>query len=250
MGAAARTMRLGGDRAADYIERASRREADSVVADIEYHAMNPEYDDQVAARRGLFRRDITGELIRRYDRGIVSLAERADCPLMWSHYGDQHRGICVGYSVPEDAAGQVRRVQYGGSRLIEVSKVAAMLAGDDRAQREVDEAVLLRKAASWGYEREWRLLGARGLNDSPLELEEIVFGMRCATAVKYGVMKALEDRERPVAFRELRVERGAFDLEADPLSYDEEMFMSLPNRHLSILEMFEAIPDGRDESPG
>ena len=243
MRAAAKTMRVGGGRADAHIERASGREADRLIAEIEYHATNPEYDDAVVAKRGLFRREINGELLRQYDRGIVSLAERADCPLMWSHYGDQHCGVCLGYSVPEEAAGQVQRVRYGGSRVIEVSKVAAMLEGDHLARREVDEAVLLRKAGSWAYEREWRLLGVRGFNDSPLELEEIVFGMRCESSVQYGVMKALEDRERPVGFCELHVEPGAFDLKTFPLSYDDEMFVHFPDRHLSVFEMFEALPD-------
>ena len=65
---------------------------------------------------------------------------------MWSHYGDQHRGICVGYSVPEDAADEVRRVDYGGDRKVWVSQVAAMLEGNQVARRKVDDAVLLRKA--------------------------------------------------------------------------------------------------------
>jgi hypothetical protein len=40
----------------------------------------------------------------------VALGARADCPLMWSHYGDQHNGICIGYSIPDDAT--VHRVRY------------------------------------------------------------------------------------------------------------------------------------------
>jgi hypothetical protein len=84
---------------------------------------------------------------------------------MWSHYGDQHHGVCIGYSVPSDVGEDLHKVKYGGKRLVDASQVVAMLD--------------LRKAASWRYEQEWRLIGLRGLQDSPLELEEVIFGMRC-----------------------------------------------------------------------
>ena len=236
MRAAAKTLRVDGDKVDAHIQQASRDTAAKQIADIEYHATNPDYDDVVAAKRDLFRRDINDELLRRYDRGIVSLTARADCPLMWSHYGDQHRGVCVGYSVPAEATGDVRKVLYDGNRVIEVSKIAAMLDGDDLARRKVDEAALLQKARDWGYEQEWRLLGARGFNHSPLELREIVFGMRCEDYVKFGVMRALQEREGDVGFRELREEPGSFDVRGTPLNYDDGLFRSFPNRYLSVID--------------
>jgi hypothetical protein len=45
-----------------------------------------------------------------------------------------------------------------------------------------------RKAASWRYEREWRVIGQRGLHTSPLELEELIFGMRCEETVRYAAI--------------------------------------------------------------
>lgn len=242
MQAAAKSMRVDG-KADAHIQQTSHREAERLITDIRYHATNPDYEDVMAARRDLFRHHINDELLRRYDRGIVCLAERADSPLMWSHYGDQHRGICVGYSVPAEAAGNVRKVLYDGNRVIEVSRVASMLDGDDLARREVDEAVLLQKANDWQYEQEWRLLGVRGLNGSPLELEEVVFGMRCEDSVKFSVMSALERREGHVRFREAREEPDKFDLRLTCLSYDDWLFDHFPNRHLTIVDEFPAIPE-------
>ena len=247
MRATSRTMGVPRTRADAHIEQMSRRQAEDEIADVKYHATNPDYDNEVDVMRHLLRDRITSEVLRRHDRGIVSLAEHPDCPLMWSHYGDGHRGICVGYSVPAEA--NVRRVRYDGGRRIAASKVAAMvLEGDKAARHEVDEAVLLRKAPSWGYEREWRLLGPRELNSSPLELEEVVFGVRCDVTVKYAVMKALECRERRPRFRELHEKPGEFDLAMACLSYDDEMFRHFPIRFLSIIEGFEVSPDGGDGS--
>jgi hypothetical protein len=206
-----------------------------------YNAQDPEYDfhDRLPL---LLRHYIEVELLRQYDRGIVSLAERDTCPLMWSHYGDQHHGVCIGYSVPERTASDVRKVRYDGSRLVEASKVAAMLAGNDVARVQVDEAVLLRKAGSWRYEREWRLIGQRGVRNSPLELEEVIFGIRCEETVKYAVVKALERRDRQVKFYEMREIPGTFRLKKYSLNDCDELFSYFPRRSLSIYETFEHLP--------
>lgn len=125
---------------------------------------------------------------------------------------------------------------------MEASTVAAMLAGDEIARRKLDESVLTRKAKDWGYEREWRLIGHRGAQDSPLELEEIVFGMRCSHTVKYAIVKAVADRHRPVKFYEIRERRGRFLLGKYVLDTDE-LVVSLPRRALDIQEWFETLPD-------
>ena len=121
-------------------------QAKKLLVDISYHATNPEYqfDDPHAVLLGT---DIEVELLRQYDRGIVSLAERANCPLMWSHYGDQHHGVCIGYSVPKHTVAAVQKVKDRGSRLVQASQVAAMLAGDDAVRDQVDAAVLCRRRA-------------------------------------------------------------------------------------------------------
>jgi hypothetical protein len=242
MGAAARAIKYRGPKTLNHIAVNSRRRADQVIADVRYHATNPDYEDDDDPARLLLGHYVEEELLRRYDKGIVSLAERAECPLMWSHYGDQHKGVCIGYSIPDGAEQGLYKITYGGSRLVEASAVASMLDGDNAAQRKVDEAVLSRKADAWSYEREWRLVGPRGVQDSPLELEEVVFGMRCSLTVRYAIVKALADRCRPVTFYEIREHRGEFQL--DKYAVDTcELTALLPRRALAIREYFEPIVD-------
>jgi hypothetical protein len=240
MTTAARTIRYRGPKTVDRIARLSRWGAEELIAEIQYNATDREYEVDDPAHF-LFGRYVEEELLRRYDKGIVSLAERANCPLMWSHYGDQHKGVCAGYSVPADAAKNLHRIKYGGSRLIAASEVKAMLAGDEAARRRVDEAVLLKKAVDWRYEREWRLIGQRGLQNSRLELEEIIFGMRCAATVKYAIVKALENRSRPIRFYEIRQRPGTFLLRKYALNTDE-LTAELPRRSRSIFEDFQTSP--------
>lgn len=241
MNAAAKTVRYSGPKTISHIAAHSRRRAEQVVAEIRYHATNPDYDIKDPARF-LFGQYVEDELLRRYDKGVVSLAVRSDCPLMWSHYGDQHKGVCIGYSVTARAAGDLHKISYGGSRLIAASAVAAMLDGDEEARRKVDDAVLTKKAYDWRYEREWRLIGPRGPQDSPLEMEEVVFGMRCSHTVKFAIVKALAGRSRPVQFYEIRERHGRFLLGRHALDIDE-LSVSLPQRALDVYDHFEDLSD-------
>ena len=249
MRAAAKTMKLTEKRSKDWIEKHSRRQAARRIEEIEYGASNPDYDFETALKSQL-RHCIELELLRGYEKGIVPFAERDDCPLMWSHYGGQHRGICLGYSIPARSTGDVHRVAYDGDRRVKASDVGAMLDGDDEARARVDAAVMLRKATSWSYEQEWRLIGRRGTEGSPLELEEVIFGMKCVESVKYTIMKALENRSRSVEFYEMREERGTFNLRKDELDCEGELFRHFPGRHLGLLEGFEDLTAGDAASGG
>lgn len=240
MTAAAKVIKYRGPRTIEQITRLSRSRAIQLLREVRYDAGNPDYEIENPFRF-LLTQYLEEELLRRYGRGIVSFGTRATCPLMWSHYGDQHRGLCAGYSVPPEAAPHLHKMSYGGSRTVKASDVAAMDA-DEIARRRVDEAVLLRKARSWGYEREWRLLGTRGPNDSPLELEEVVFGIRCQMTVKYTIVKALEKRDRQVRFYEMRGVPGTFNLKKSALDTDE-LGVTFPRRTRSALEDFEALDE-------
>lgn len=238
--AAAKAMAYKGPKTTTRIQTLGKRQADQLLAEIEYSSTNPELDHLSNPKITLLSSAVEDELLRQYDRGIFSLAERFACPLMWSHYGDQHHGLCIGYSTPQHTHSNLHKVCYGGTREVEASKVAGMLFGDVGAREYVDEAVLLRKARNWRYEREWRLVGQRGLNDSSLELEEVVFGMRCTAAVKFAVWKALESRHRSVKLFEIRETSENFRLKRYVLDVNE-LEAHFPRRALSLFEEFTDV---------
>ena len=239
--AAAKTIRYRGPKTFEHILKLGRQQAEKMLQEVAYNATNPDYEmDNPDVF--LLRHYVERELLRQYEKGIVSLSERWQSPLMWSHYGDQHRGLCVGYSVPANVEDELRKVNYGGGRLVLASAVSAMLRGDAGAQRQVDDSVLLQKAPDWSYECEWRLIGRRGVQDSPLEMEEIIFGMRCGVAVKYAIVKALEGRQRPIQFYEMHEDEGTFDLLRRPLDVDE-LAVNLPRRARHYIEMFDQIAE-------
>ncbi len=240
MRAAARAIAYKGPKTTTRIQMLSKLQAERRLADIDHNSTDPELGHLPNPKIPLLSSAVENELLRQYDKGIFSLAERFTCPLMWSHYGDQHHGLCIGYSAPEDTHSNLHKVCYGGNRQVEASKVAEMLFGDVGAREHVDKAVLLRKARSWRYEREWRLIGRRGLNRSSLELEEVIFGMRCKESVKFAVLKALEGRCRSVKFYEIREAREDFRLKRYVLDIDE-LKAQFPRRTRSVHDAFTDV---------
>lgn len=94
-----------------------------------------------ALRRGF--RNWKEEMNRRY--GIICFSRSWATTLMWSHYGDKHKGLCLGFDVREDLP---IPVTYSQSR-IEIDPT------------NLDEALLRQlistKAKDWEYEQEQRV---------------------------------------------------------------------------------------------
>ncbi len=111
----------------------------------------------------------------RTETGLVSLTSKNDDVLMWSHYADSHRGICVGF----DAT-------LGGSPLSEAMAVRyqEMLPVLDHFKTtdpvQIVYATMLTKHSSWEYEAEWRAISADGARTRLVlpegSLASVIFG--------------------------------------------------------------------------
>jgi hypothetical protein len=116
--------------------------------------------------------------------GLLSFSDDWAGPVLWSHYGAKHRGICLGFDVPRDS---VQKVQYEDERLL-----ASLGDGGDPLELDADlrQKLLCTKYRHWEYEREYRrfvpleeaILEGRLHFVSfgkDLELAEVVLGPQC-----------------------------------------------------------------------
>jgi hypothetical protein len=215
------------------------QEADNEIKHIAYQATDPYYECSVEeAEISLLRYGIQTELLKQNSRGVCCFSEEYNNPLLWSHYGDQHKGFCVGYSLDRKPKPIVNQVKYGGVRTVETSLIArAVLNHDVGAQKILDENVLLRKAEPWNYEKEWRIFDSVGLQDSPLNLEEVIFGLRCSYSVMHSVIEALKPRD--VKFYRIYSVGDSFDLKRT--NNIGELCAHLPRTSLSGEEVFGPI---------
>lgn len=247
MEAAAKTIKYRGPKTLEHIKNHSLQQAQKKLDQAEYYATDPEYGlPPDEAHRDILTQHIRTELMAQYGNGVFSLAQLFTCPLMWSHYGDEHRGLCIGYSIPDRAKAKLHQVNYGGTRLIATSRIAAMLGGDDQAREEVNAAVFLRKAKDWKYEKEWRHLGPRGATVSPFELTDITFGIRCPGPLKHSVIRALTGRAVAIQFYEIHENPSNFSLKRYRVDADD-LARRYPNRALDAWDIFDAFDVDKDE---
>lgn len=231
--------RVKGEKAQAYARRRAAEAANRELTDIAYHATNPEYEvPREQAETQLLTGQIEIELMRHYERGVCCFSTVYNNPLLWSHYGDQHKGICIGYDLERNPRPTPCKVVYGGNRNVLTSTITRALINNELvALQDLDRDVLLRKASRWKYEGEWRLIGSHGLQDSCLRLKELTFGLRCSSAAKHCIIRALDRGDSQLKFYEIRVRRGTFRLHRTAVDQDE-LGAYLPATACSAEEMF------------
>lgn len=145
-------------------------------------------------------------------RGMICLSKVWDQPIMWSHYADRHRGLCLGCDIPDDAVFDVR---YSDAR---VPFTRELLKHPD--PEEWMKRYLGTKHSAWAYEREVRIIcsldpdtAEDGLFfyefDERVVLREVILGVRCPLA-KVRVERLTEQMGASVAVRTTRLSNNAF----------------------------------------
>jgi hypothetical protein len=137
-----------------------------------------------------------------FSKGILCLSANWNSTLMWSHYADEHRGVCFGYSLDGAHFKNLRRATYSNSRRAALADVFEWkINNSDEAKRRVYEAAFFTKASSWRYEKEWRDLSyTHGSQSSPAPLTEIVFGARCEAAAIKATIGLFSESDPAVEF--------------------------------------------------
>ncbi|MGI4819487.1 MAG: DUF2971 domain-containing protein [Janthinobacterium lividum] len=147
--------------------------------------------------------------------GLICFSKTWSNPVQWSHYADRHRGLCLGFDVPDETVLPVRyvpkRLRYD-PKLFEVRDEATLL------------HYLTTKFSHWRYEKEVRLivplnetLQEGSLNFWPLAedlvLREIIAGDMCplsreeleAAITNYDQPQTIALHKARLAFRSFNV---------------------------------------------
>nr|WP_315495245.1 DUF2971 domain-containing protein [uncultured Rhodoferax sp.] len=116
--------------------------------------------------------------------GIICFSEVWTNHLMWAHYGDKHRGMCLGFDVPNSHPG-LTKIQYIAKRVECPEDLRSI---DTPLSRDTLNTLLCRKHDAWAYEREHRLLlpfkdAVDGIRyqefDLLMQLREVILGAKC-----------------------------------------------------------------------
>lgn len=112
------------------------------------------------------------------DMGVLSLSEDPLSPLLWAHYADQHRGVCLGFS--RNSANELGN-DDNTSRVL-YSDIYPRVRFSEILKRDgsIHQKLFFTKAREWAYELEWRLLADKGddFKNVPGDIIEVILGCR------------------------------------------------------------------------
>lgn len=144
---------------------------------------------------------------------LLCMSKAWSNPLLWSHYADRHRGLCLGFDVPAEAFNPVtytpRRLSLAELGISETGHIC----------RERLEPLFYTKFRSWRYEGEYRALihtvtidKSSGYAfkdfDEELNLREIIIG--CRSPISRGTIQAIIESSFQPNRITLRKARPAF----------------------------------------
>lgn len=214
----------GGGRIADYAEvKGINTDADEISLMLSLHQLhNPEQTDRVKKLEQDFA-NISRKLAKSIDKQyrVGCLCTDYKNRLMWSHYADGHRGICIEYdfnaSCKELEEILILPVIYTKERIKFPASVAfATNKGDEKVKREAAYATilsLLTKDEVWNYENEWRVIALGGEGKENIKMPPIsciYVGAMCNDENKVKLKELADELKIPI--KQMVIDRGEFTL--------------------------------------
>lgn len=154
--------------------------------------------------------------------GVLSLSATWSSALMWSHYADEHRGICIEYDTTDQEHPRLGAVNYRAPRAISTKDLIRWKVRDDEAARaRVLETYFHAKSGEWRYEKEWRdLSDVSGVTEVPFRTTAIHFGLRCDPSVVTSLVRLLNDQPQ-IKLWGIRPKEDTFKLRRSLIDRDE-----------------------------
>lgn len=128
----------------------------------------------------------------RQEFGITCFSERKDSILLWSHYADKFKGICLGFDWKVDE-------QYFQGYKVNYDKKLPEVFYDGNGRLEIKD-IFLTKLKWWKYEKEVRSIvhidnGTQLDEFNPKALKSIIFGERINSENKEIIKKIVEENQ-------------------------------------------------------
>jgi hypothetical protein len=168
--------------------------------------------------------------------GLCCFTAKADDHLMWAHYADAHRGVCLMYDLPVDYVGATHKrpdeffmlagvpVIYGDNAFFD------WLATGDLDGPPIGDPVINAvtrtlniKASNWAYEEEFRILMSRPgrLTLEPAFLAQVTFGINTSDEHRRMITRIAKRSNQNVKIAEVKRSRSSdFGLDFPDMGQD------------------------------
>ena len=157
--------------------------------------------------------------------GICSFSLVIEEPLLWSHYANEHKGLCLTYEIPfqsffepkKQIKGAIIPVDYGENLLTDwfIKNTPEKGKIDTKKfSNSLVEKVLSVKGTSWGYEKEVRIICSKeGSVPIPKNfLRQVCFGMNASESDISLIKKLIETAGYSIEYYQIKRSRQDFGI--------------------------------------
>lgn len=142
--------------------------------------------------------------------GVLCLSAIPNDVLMWSHYADHHKGVCIGIRTSCLKEKRILPVNYSEDRpIIDAWSYVGK-------NREVFVNATRIKGLHWKYEEEWRTVHDAGPRLYPACVDRVVIGVRANAATRQAVFEAVDMADHEIEVFDAKVHNTQFRLEVVP----------------------------------
>lgn len=136
--------------------------------------------------------------------GLLCLTKKNDNLLMWAHYADEHRGVCIEFDMMGDPElfGDFGKVEYDNN-FPEIDYIKEQSSGDNTSKSNTILKITKHKSPDWSYEQEYRVLKLNLQKDEdhdavlhykPGALRAIYFGSRVSAQDIADIKRILQSK--------------------------------------------------------
>lgn len=150
--------------------------------------------------------------------GICCFSATKNNLLMWAHYSDAHKGVCVGYSSDKlvETYEQIYWVKYG--------KKFPIIEFEFNHYASIPNEIMIHKSSDWKYEKEIRIIGQNGLHSFKRKtIKEIIFGLNTPVSQIRAIMALLFQLDyKHVELKQVIISDNEYQVKFKRLSPAEE----------------------------
>ena len=147
--------------------------------------------------------------------GLLCFSFKWSNPLLWAHYADKHKGICLGFDLPDNA---VRHVAYVSTRL--------PFPNPSELNKRRAQDWLFTKYSGWCYEAECRVFAKldhededgnyfANFKENEMTFREIILGYECQFPPESVLQSLLTPYDEEVKVIRARPSDESFDMIED-----------------------------------
>ena len=163
--------------------------------------------------------------------GVFCMTPHCDNLLMWAHYADSHKGVCIGFNIDrpfDDDFGVGYEVEYKESLpeicLTEQDMISAAIQRGEWDLERFDEVTTRQcftKAKAWEYENEVRfhrsnaLFGSGTMDFNLKKVTEVILGAKMTTQHKKEVIELVSINFPHADIKEAKLSTSRYELNID-----------------------------------